>query len=78
VLLLFNFIRSESPRLINAYPVKMQRYKILTGILLMLSVIDFAFAAPVVVQEREVRVSVVDATNDGTARSTLRRDQSGK
>jgi hypothetical protein len=44
----------------------------------MLSVIDFAFAAPVVVQEREVRVSVVDAANDGTARSTLRRDQSGK
>ncbi|KAI0272018.1 hypothetical protein BGY98DRAFT_180955 [Russula aff. rugulosa BPL654] len=54
----------------------MQRYKILTGILLMLSVIDFAFAAPVVVQEREVRVSVVDAANDGTARSPLRRDQS--
>ena len=79
MLLLFYFIeRSESARLIDAYPVKMQRYKILTGILLMLSVIDFAFAAPVVVQERDVRVSVVDATNDGTTRSPLRRDQSDK
>ncbi|KAF8502018.1 hypothetical protein F5888DRAFT_1800527 [Russula emetica] len=38
----------------------------------MLSVIDFALAAPVVVQEHEVRVSVVDAAKDGTATSPLR------
>ena len=43
----------------------------------MLSVIDFAFAAPVVVQKRELRVSVVDAANDGAAMA-LRRGESGK
>ena len=55
----------------------MQQCKILASILLMLSGIDFALAAPVFVQERGVRVSVVDAANDGTA-LPLRRDQSDK
>jgi hypothetical protein len=44
----------------------------------MLSVIDFALAAPVVVREHEVRVSVVDAAKGGTATSPLRRDPSDK
>jgi hypothetical protein len=45
----------------------------------MLSVIEFAaLAAPVVVQEHEVRVSVVGAAKDGTATSPLRRDPSDK
>jgi len=35
----------------------------------MLSVINFAFAAPVVVQEHEVRVREVDAAKDGIATS---------
>jgi hypothetical protein len=71
VSLLFDFIeRSESPRLIDVtYPTKMRWYKILARILLMLSVIDFALAAPVVIQEHEVRVNVVDAAKDGTAPS---------
>jgi hypothetical protein len=48
------------------YPAKMQWYKKLAQILLLLSVIDFALAAPVVAQEHEMRVSVVDAAIDGT------------
>jgi hypothetical protein len=44
----------------------------------MLSIIDIALAAPVVVQEHEVRVSVVDAAKDGTAMSPLRWDPSDK
>jgi hypothetical protein len=80
VSLLFDLIeRSESPRLIDvAYPTKMRWYKILVQILLIPSVIDFALAAPVVVQEHEVRVSVVGAANDRTATSSLRRDPSNK
>src|SRR6266852_6404872 len=57
----------------------MRRYKILALILLtMLSFIDLALTAPVVVQEHEVRVSVMDTTIDGTATSPLRRDPSDK
>lgn len=52
----------------------MRWYKTLAQILLILSVIDFALAAPVVVQEHEARVSVVDVAKDGTATSPLRRD----
>ena len=52
----------------------MRWYKILAQILLILSVIGFAPAAPVVVQEHDVRVSGVDAANDETAPSRLRRD----
>jgi hypothetical protein len=44
----------------------------------MLSVIDFALAAPVVVQEHGVHVSVVNAAKDGAATSPLRRDPSDK
>ncbi len=78
----FHFIErsdSESPRLIDVtYPAKMRQYKLLARILLMLSVIDFARTAPVVVQEHEVGVSVMDAAIDGTAASPLRRDLSNK
>jgi hypothetical protein len=56
----------------------MRWYKILARIFLLLSVIDFALAAPVVLQEHEVRVSVVDAAKGGTATSPLRRDTSNK
>ena len=56
----------------------MQWYRILARILLMLSVIDFALAAPVLVQEHEVRVSVVDAAKDGIATSPLRWNPSDK
>ena len=52
--------------------------KIPAGILLMLSVIDIALAAPVPVKEHQVRVSVVDAAKDGTGTSSLRRDPSDK
>jgi hypothetical protein len=55
----------------------MRWYKILARILLMLSVIDFTLAAPVVVQEHEVRISV-DTAKDGTATLPLRRDPSDK
>jgi hypothetical protein len=73
---LISFERSESPRLFDAtYPMKMRWYKIL---LLILSVIDFALAAPVVVQEHELRFSVVDTANDGAAMSLLRWDPSDK
>jgi hypothetical protein len=73
---LISFERSESPRLFDVtYPMKMRSYKIL---LLILSVIDFALAAPMVVQEHEVRVSAVDAANDGAAMSLLRWDPSDK
>jgi len=80
VSLLFDFIEpSESPRLFDTtYPMKMRWYKILAQILLMLPVIDFALAAPVVVQEHEVRVSVVDAAKDGTAPLPPQRDLSYK
>jgi hypothetical protein len=44
----------------------------------MLSVIDFALAAPVGVQEHEVRVSVGGAAKDRIAISPLRRDPSDK
>jgi hypothetical protein len=44
----------------------------------MLSVIDVAPTAPVLVQEHEMRVSVVDAAKDGTATLPLRRDPSDK
>jgi hypothetical protein len=45
----------------------------------MLSVIDFALAAPVATQEHEVRVSVGGAANDGAAMSPpLRPDPSDK
>ena len=79
-LLFFDFIeRPGSPRLIDAtYPSKMRWYKILARILLMFSIIDFALAAPVVVQERGVRVSVVDPVKDETVTSALRRDPSDK
>ena len=40
------------------------RYKILTHVLLMLSVIDFALTAPVVSQDHEVRVSVANTAKD--------------
>ena len=55
VSLQFRFIeRFESLRLIYAtYPAKMRRYKVLARIFLMLSVIDLALTAPVVVQEHE-------------------------
>jgi hypothetical protein len=58
----------------------MRRYKILARILLMLSVIDMALAAPVIVQKHEVRVGMVDTVKDGTAtsESPLRRDRSDK
>jgi hypothetical protein len=56
----------------------MQWYRILAQILPILSVINFALAAPVVVQQHEVRASVVDLTNDGTTTSALRRDPSFK
>jgi hypothetical protein len=56
----------------------MRWYQTLARVLLMLSVIDFALAAPVAVQEHEVRVSVVDAAMDGTATSPLRQDPSDK
>src|ERR1700733_1828899 len=52
----------------------MRWYKILARILLMLFVIDFALAAPVVAQIHEVRVSVVETAKGGTATSPLRRD----
>jgi hypothetical protein len=55
------------------YSAKMRWYKIFVRIVLMLSVIDFALAAPVAVQKHEVRVSVVDAAMDGTATLPLRR-----
>ena len=43
----------------------MRRYDIVTGILLILSVIDFAFAAPVLVQEkRQASVDVVNTPRD--------------
>jgi hypothetical protein len=61
VSLLFDFIeRSESPRLINV--MKMQSYKLLARILLILSVINFALATPVVVQEHEP-ANAADQTN---------------
>jgi hypothetical protein len=44
----------------------MRWYKIPAWILLMLSVIDFALAAPVVAQKHEVRASAEDAAKDGT------------
>jgi hypothetical protein len=44
----------------------------------MLSIFNFALAAPVVVQEHEMHVSVVDAAKDRTATSSLRRDPSDK
>jgi len=47
----------------------MRWYRILTRIVPILSVVDFALAAPVVVREHEVRVSVVGAAKDGTAPS---------
>ena len=60
----------------------MKWYKILAQILLISSVVDFVLAAPVVVQEHKVRISVVDAAKDGTDTSPLRRrrgrDPSGK
>jgi hypothetical protein len=78
--LLFNFIEhSESPHSVDVtYPTKMRWYKTLARVLLMLSVIDFALAAPVAVREHEVRVSVVDAAKDGIATSPLRQDPSDK
>jgi hypothetical protein len=46
----------------------MRQYLIISWIHLILSVINFALAAPLVIRERpEVRVGVVDATKDGTA-----------
>ena len=54
----------------------MQWSKILTWIPLILSIIDFALAAPVVVQNRGVGISGVGASKDGTATSPLRRDPS--
>ena len=56
----------------------MRWYKILAQILLLLFVIDFALAAPVVLQEREIRISVVDITKGGTATSPLRWDPLNK
>ena len=43
----------------------MPQYKILAQVLLMLSVIDFALAAPVVSQGHEVRVSAANTAKDG-------------
>jgi hypothetical protein len=43
----------------------MPQYKILAQVLLMLSVINFALAAPVVSQDHEVRVSAANTANDG-------------
>jgi hypothetical protein len=43
----------------------MQQYKILAQVLLMLSIIDFALAAPVVIQDHEVRVSAANTARDG-------------
>ena len=70
MLLLFDSIgRFESPRLIDiTYPTIMQWYKILARILLLFSVLDFALAAPVVVQEHEV----VDLAKDGLANAADR------
>jgi hypothetical protein len=43
----------------------MRRYRIISGILLILSIIDFALAAPVLVQEkRQARVDVVHVSRD--------------
>ena len=53
----------------------MRWYKRLARILLILSVIDFTLAAPVVVQNRALHVSGAD---DRTDTSPLRRDPSGK
>ena len=49
----------------------MRWYKKLARILLVLSVIDFALAAPVVAQGHEVRISVVDAAIDGKGAPTI-------
>ena len=70
--ILFYFIeRFESPRLVDVtfLTKRMGRYKILARFILMISVIDFALAAPVVVQKRALHVSGED---DGTDTSPLR------
>jgi hypothetical protein len=42
------------------HPIKMRRYDIVSGIILILSIIDFALAAPVLMKEkRQERVDVV-------------------
>jgi hypothetical protein len=48
----------------------MRQYLIVSWIHLILSVINFALAAPLVIRERrEVRIDVVDVAKDGTAAS---------
>ena len=56
----------------------MRRYKMLARVLLVFFVVDFALAAPAVIQKPRVRVSRVDAVKDEMATSLLRRDSSGK
>jgi hypothetical protein len=51
----------------------MRQYLIVSRIYLILSVINFALAAPLVIRERhEARVKMVDVTKDGTAASQIR------
>lgn len=58
-------------RLIHVtYPTKMRQYLIISWIYFILSVINFALAAPLVIRERpEVRVDVVGVAKDRTAAS---------
>jgi hypothetical protein len=50
------------------HPTKMQRYDIVSGILLILSIIDFALAAPVLVQDkRQACVDMVHVPRDAIA-----------
>src|SRR5258708_6287887 len=66
--LLFDLTTERLPRLIDVtYTTKMRRYKTVAHILLTLSAINFAFAAPVALRGiHEVRVDVVDPSKDGT------------
>ncbi|KAI0272008.1 hypothetical protein BGY98DRAFT_180141 [Russula aff. rugulosa BPL654] len=64
---------SLTTRLIHVtHPTRMRQYFIVSQIHLILSVINFALAAPLVIREKhEVRVDVVDAAKDGTAASQV-------